>query len=200
MAPQLAASQRLRIEGLVRQHRLHQREYPLIEDLAFVACDEVGPRVPRARHVARRDDPRRRARRTGGRSRRGEGVPQPVLDLRLGQIGVVRGRRQEAAAKRPPGAQSCVPADRPPRSCSSAFAAGVSRPVQRRPSRDTDPLRTVCGTFGSRAPRSSPPGAFSLDGRPAALRVLAGRRGSKRATSAVRIRSSCISRRRSCAT
>jgi len=151
MAPRLAASQRRRIEGLVRQHRLHQREYPLIEDLAFVACDEVGPRVPRDRHVARRDDPRRRVRRAGGRSRRGEGVPQPVLDLRLGPIGVVRGRRQEAAAKRPPGAQSCVPTDRPPRSCSSAFAAGVSRSVQRRPSRDTDPLRTVCGTFGSRA-------------------------------------------------
>jgi hypothetical protein len=199
MAPQLAASQRLRIEGLVRQHRLHQREYPLIEDLDFVAYDDPGPRVT-ALLVARRNDPRRRVRRAGGRSRRGEGVPQPVLDLRLGQNGVVRGRRQEAAAKRPPGAQSCVPADRPPRSCSSAFAAGVSRPVQRRPSRDTDPLRTVCGTFGSRAPRSSPPGAFSLDGRPAALRVLAGRRGSKRATSAVRIRSSCISRRRSCAT
>ena len=62
MAPQLAASQRLRIEGLVRQHRLHQREYPLIEDLDFVAYDEVGPRVPRACHVARQpraDHPRR---------------------------------------------------------------------------------------------------------------------------------------------
>ena len=45
MAPQLAASQRRRIEDLVRQHRLHQREYPLIEDLDFVAVEETPPRV-----------------------------------------------------------------------------------------------------------------------------------------------------------
>src|SRR5919198_415958 len=40
MAAQLAASQRLRIEGLVRQHRVHQLENPLIEDLDFVAVEE----------------------------------------------------------------------------------------------------------------------------------------------------------------
>ena len=45
MAAQLAASQRLRIEGLVRQHRVHQLENPLIEDLDFVAVDETPPRV-----------------------------------------------------------------------------------------------------------------------------------------------------------
>jgi Tim44-like domain len=45
MAAQLAASQRLRIEGLVRQHRVHQLENPLIEDLDFVACDETAPSV-----------------------------------------------------------------------------------------------------------------------------------------------------------
>jgi hypothetical protein len=45
MAPQLAASQKLRIEGLVRQHRVHQLENPLIEDLDFVAADESPDRV-----------------------------------------------------------------------------------------------------------------------------------------------------------
>jgi hypothetical protein len=45
MAPQLSASQRLRIEGLVRQHRVHQLENPLIEDLDFIACVESPPRV-----------------------------------------------------------------------------------------------------------------------------------------------------------
>ena len=45
MAAQLAASQRLRIEGLVRQHRVHQLENPLIEDLDFVACEETAARV-----------------------------------------------------------------------------------------------------------------------------------------------------------
>jgi len=45
MAAQLAASQRLRIEGLVRQHRVHQLEKPLIEDLDFVAVEETPPRV-----------------------------------------------------------------------------------------------------------------------------------------------------------
>ena len=45
MAAQLAASQRLRIEGLVRQHRVHQLENPLIEDLDFVAVEETPPRV-----------------------------------------------------------------------------------------------------------------------------------------------------------
>src|SRR6266511_1793707 len=42
LAAQLAASQRLRIEGLVRQHRVHQLENPLIEDLDFVAVDDAG--------------------------------------------------------------------------------------------------------------------------------------------------------------
>jgi hypothetical protein len=45
MAAQLQASQRLRIEGLVRQHRVHQLENPLIEDLDFVAVEESPPRV-----------------------------------------------------------------------------------------------------------------------------------------------------------
>jgi hypothetical protein len=45
MAAQLAASQKLRIDGLVRQHRVHQLENPLIEDLDFVACEETPPRV-----------------------------------------------------------------------------------------------------------------------------------------------------------
>ena len=45
MAAQLAASQRLRIEGLVRQHRVHQLENPLIEDIDFVAVEETPPRV-----------------------------------------------------------------------------------------------------------------------------------------------------------
>jgi inner membrane protein import complex subunit Tim44-like protein len=45
MAAQLQASQRLRIEGLVRQHRVHQLENPLIEDLDFVAVQESPPRV-----------------------------------------------------------------------------------------------------------------------------------------------------------
>jgi hypothetical protein len=45
LAPQLAASQRLRIEGLVRQHRVHQLENPLIEDLDFVAADDAAGRV-----------------------------------------------------------------------------------------------------------------------------------------------------------
>jgi len=45
IAAQLAASQRLRIEGLVRQHRVHQLENPLIEDLDFVAVEESPPRV-----------------------------------------------------------------------------------------------------------------------------------------------------------
>jgi hypothetical protein len=45
MAAQLAGSQRLRIEGLVRQHRVHQLENPLIEDLDFVAVEESPPRV-----------------------------------------------------------------------------------------------------------------------------------------------------------
>jgi hypothetical protein len=45
IASQLGASQRLRIEGLLRQHRVHQLENPLIEDLDFVACEETPPRV-----------------------------------------------------------------------------------------------------------------------------------------------------------
>jgi hypothetical protein len=45
MAPQLAQSQQLRIEGLVRQHRVHQLENPLIEDLDFVAAGESPDRV-----------------------------------------------------------------------------------------------------------------------------------------------------------
>ena len=43
MTEQLVARQRLRIEGLVRQHRVHQFENPLIEDLDFVSYDEGDP-------------------------------------------------------------------------------------------------------------------------------------------------------------
>ena len=46
LTPELAARQRLRIEGLVRQHRVHMLENPLIEDLDFVTVDESPePRV-----------------------------------------------------------------------------------------------------------------------------------------------------------
>jgi Tim44-like domain len=41
MAEQLRASQKLRIEGLVRQHRVHQLENPLIEDLDFSDYSEA---------------------------------------------------------------------------------------------------------------------------------------------------------------
>src|SRR5829696_5014822 len=43
MSEQLMARQRLRIEGLVRQNRVHQFENPLIEDLDFVSFDEGDP-------------------------------------------------------------------------------------------------------------------------------------------------------------
>jgi predicted lipid-binding transport protein (Tim44 family) len=49
MTPALMARQRLRIEGLVRQHRVHMLENPLIEDLDFVRVDEG----PEPRVVAR---------------------------------------------------------------------------------------------------------------------------------------------------
>ncbi|MGD9696052.1 MAG: TIM44-like domain-containing protein [Thermoleophilia bacterium] len=46
MTAQLLARQRLRIEGLVRQHRVHMLENPLIEDLDFVdAAEAPEPRV-----------------------------------------------------------------------------------------------------------------------------------------------------------
>jgi hypothetical protein len=43
MTEQLTDRQKLRIEGLVRQHRVHQFENPLIEDLDFVSFDEGDP-------------------------------------------------------------------------------------------------------------------------------------------------------------
>ncbi|MEA2481587.1 MAG: hypothetical protein QOJ07_3509 [Thermoleophilaceae bacterium] len=43
MTTELMDRQRLRIEGLVRQHRVHQFENPLIEDLDFVSFDEGDP-------------------------------------------------------------------------------------------------------------------------------------------------------------
>lgn len=43
MTDQLTDRQRLRIEGLVRQNRVHQFENPLIEDLDFVSFDEGDP-------------------------------------------------------------------------------------------------------------------------------------------------------------
>ena len=49
LTPQLAARQRLRIEGLVRQDRVHMLETPLIEDLDFVEAEEA----PEPRVVAR---------------------------------------------------------------------------------------------------------------------------------------------------
>jgi hypothetical protein len=38
--PELNARQKLRIEGLISQHRVHQLENPLIEDLDFVRYDQ----------------------------------------------------------------------------------------------------------------------------------------------------------------
>jgi Tim44-like domain len=38
--PQLNARQKLRIDGLISQHRVHQLENPLIEDLDFVSYDQ----------------------------------------------------------------------------------------------------------------------------------------------------------------
>ena len=43
MTEQLMDRQRLRIEGLIAQHRVHQFENPLIEDLDFVSFDEGDP-------------------------------------------------------------------------------------------------------------------------------------------------------------
>ena len=43
MTAQLMDRQKLRIEGLVAQHRVHQFENPLIEDLDFVSFDEGDP-------------------------------------------------------------------------------------------------------------------------------------------------------------
>jgi predicted lipid-binding transport protein (Tim44 family) len=43
MTGQLMDRQRLRIEGLIAQHRVHQFENPLIEDLDFVSFDEGDP-------------------------------------------------------------------------------------------------------------------------------------------------------------
>jgi predicted lipid-binding transport protein (Tim44 family) len=40
MTPELMARQKLRIDGLISQHRVHQLENPLIEDLDFVQYDE----------------------------------------------------------------------------------------------------------------------------------------------------------------
>jgi Tim44-like domain len=42
MTDELNARQRLRIEGLVSQHRVHQLENPLIEDLDFVSYEQGG--------------------------------------------------------------------------------------------------------------------------------------------------------------
>ena len=53
MTEQLIDRQRLRIEGLVAQHRVHQFENPLIEDLDFVSYDEGDPEHHRR---AARDD------------------------------------------------------------------------------------------------------------------------------------------------
>jgi hypothetical protein len=43
MTEELMDRQRLRIEGLIAQHRVHQFENPLIEDLDFVSFDEGDP-------------------------------------------------------------------------------------------------------------------------------------------------------------
>ena len=45
MTAGLMERQKLRIEGLVSQHRVHQLENPLIEDLDFVRYDEAVPTV-----------------------------------------------------------------------------------------------------------------------------------------------------------
>jgi hypothetical protein len=43
MTDQLMDRQKLRIEGLIAQHRVHQFENPLVEDLDFVSYDEGDP-------------------------------------------------------------------------------------------------------------------------------------------------------------
>jgi hypothetical protein len=43
MTEQLMDRQRLRIDGLIAQHRVHQFENPLVEDLDFVSFDEGDP-------------------------------------------------------------------------------------------------------------------------------------------------------------
>jgi hypothetical protein len=43
MTDQLMDRQKLRIEGLIAQHRVHQFENPLVEDLDFVSFDEGDP-------------------------------------------------------------------------------------------------------------------------------------------------------------
>jgi hypothetical protein len=43
MTEQLMDRQKLRIEGLIAQHRVHQFENPLVEDLDFVSFDEGDP-------------------------------------------------------------------------------------------------------------------------------------------------------------
>jgi hypothetical protein len=43
MTEQLMDRQKLRIDGLIAQHRVHQFENPLIEDLDFVSFDEGDP-------------------------------------------------------------------------------------------------------------------------------------------------------------
>jgi hypothetical protein len=45
MTPELMARQKLRIDGLISQRRVHQLENPLIEDLDFVAFTEAGDGV-----------------------------------------------------------------------------------------------------------------------------------------------------------
>jgi hypothetical protein len=46
MTPSLALRQRMRIEGLINQNRIHMLENPLIEDLDFVSAeDSPAPRV-----------------------------------------------------------------------------------------------------------------------------------------------------------
>ena len=44
--PALAARQKLRIEGLISQHRVHQLENPLIEDLDFVSYEQASETAP----------------------------------------------------------------------------------------------------------------------------------------------------------
>lgn len=51
MTDQLMDRQKLRIEGLIAQHRVHQFENPLIEDLDFVSFDEGDPNTIDEPHV-----------------------------------------------------------------------------------------------------------------------------------------------------
>src|SRR5207237_569311 len=70
MTAELMARQKLRIDGLISQHRVHQLENPLIEDLDFVQYDEGGAGGRRLRRAVARERPARALRARRDRARR----------------------------------------------------------------------------------------------------------------------------------